>query len=773
MNEGLQQVGNPGIPEKHPREEERIARLLGYNILDTEDDPILDRLTAMASQITGAPISLISLVDRERQWVKSRYGIDLRESSRKDSFCAHAILEPEGSAFVVEDSLKDPRFQNNPFVTGEPHIRFYAGIPLRSEDGLPIGSLCVIDSKPSTLTGEKIHELEALAGIAMDYISVHRSNRELTNLLLREKEVYNRLLSTSSEMAVVAPSFDEALHGLIEHLDPALGFLSCRIRNMQTGGTTGIIYNSQLPKDPELPMLWNQIDASPHNPTGDHSRTEFISTGALRPEFSFMVVPVRIRERLVAVIELIFPDHRKMDPRIREVFDVLSTNLGIVAERELVNVELKLKATRDELTGVMNRNVFIDLLEQQIADADPENPSTALIYLDLDGFKNVNDNFGHQIGDRLLVDVSKRLREICRDNDLLGRLSGDEFVILLNNLTRGESLDRLLERIRRHLVLPYMLGELEIRIGLSIGCALLDSNEISTTELLRRAEEAMYMVKKGEKKDYCIADAGVIQEFKQRRTMDRLIREAVKEKRMTLMLQPIVDSSLNKIVSAEMLLRVLDRSGRIIEAVEFMDSLDRTRILPEVDDWVFSESLRILHLHRDAFSRIPSFRLSINVSPAILATHGFAAFCLARLKDDGIPPAMLQLEIVESHLLLGNPMIHENLNLFRESGMRIAVDDFGTGYSNLQYLTGLPIDTIKIDRLFLKGILTGDTHSNDLLTAIINIGKNLGYSVIVEGVEEEAQSEFLRSLGCNIMQGYLFGKPMPVTEFLTIIKSEE
>ena len=773
MNEEHHQGETSGIPANHPREEERIARLLGYNILDTEDDPILDRLTAMASQITGAPVSLISLVDRERQWVKSRHGIDLRESPRKDAFCAHAILEPEGSAMIVEDSLKDPRFINNPFVTGEPHIRFYAGIPLRSEDGLPIGSLCVIDSKPGTLSGEKIRELEALAGIAMDYIAVHRSNRELTNLLLREKEVYNRLLSTSSEMAMKAPSFDEALHGLIDHLDPALGFLSCRIRNMQTGGTTGIIYNPELPKDPELPTLWNQIDASPHSPTGEHSRTEFISTGSLRPEFSFMVVPVRIRGRLVAVIELIFPDHRRMDPRVREVFDVLSTNLGIVAERELVNVELKLKASRDALTGVMNRNVFLELLEKQISDADSQNPSSALLFLDLDGFKDVNDNFGHQTGDRLLVEVSKRLREICRENDLLGRLSGDEFVILLNDLTPGESINRLLERVRRHLALPYMLGELEIRIGLSIGCALLDSNEIATTELLRRAEEAMYLVKKGEKKDFCIADATIIREFKQRRTMDRMIREAVKEKRMTLMLQPIVDSALNTIISAEILLRVLDRSGRIIEAADFMDSLDRTRTLPEVDEWVFSESLRILNLHRAAFSRIPGFRLSINVSPAILATHGFANFCLLRLKDDGIPPDMLQLEIVESRLLLGNPLIHENLNLFREAGVRIAVDDFGTGYSNLQYLTGLPIDTIKIDRIFLKGILTGDANRNDLLTAIINIGKTLGYSVIVEGVEEEGQSAFLRALGCNLMQGYLFGKPMPVNDFLTMIKPEE
>jgi len=161
----------------HPREEERIARLLGYNILDTEDDPLLDRLTRLASQITGTPISLISLVDRDRQWVKSHYGTQLRESPRKDAFCAHTILESESGIMIVNDAREDKRFAGNPFVTGEPHIRFYAGIPLQEGDSLPIGSLCVIDTKPNSLTEDQVKELHSLAAIAMDYISVQRSNK--------------------------------------------------------------------------------------------------------------------------------------------------------------------------------------------------------------------------------------------------------------------------------------------------------------------------------------------------------------------------------------------------------------------------------------------------------------------------------------------------------------------------------------------------------------------------------------------------------------------
>ena len=751
----------------HPREEERIARLLGFDILDTAKDPLLDRLTQIASQITGTPVSLLTFIDRDRQWIKAKYGTEMEQTSRESSFCSHTILNKNDDPLVVTDAEKDPRFATNPFVKGDPHIRFYAGIPLQAGDGLAIGSLCVIDTKPRTLTEEQIKELKSLAAIAMDYIDVHRSNRQLSNLLLREKEVYNNLLRTTSDMAVEAPTFDDALHSLIDHLDPNLGYLSCRIRNMQTGGTTGIIYNPMLPKDPELPMLWIQLDSIAHSPTGEHPKTDFISTGALRPEFSYLVVPVRIRDRLVAVIELIYPDHRKMDPRIREVFDIMASNLGIVAERELVNVDLQRQASHDALTGAANRTVFISQLERSIAEADSLNPTTALLYIDLDGFKEVNDNFGHQTGDRLLVEVTKRLKEICRGEDLLGRLSGDEFVLLIHGISDKNSLELLLKRIQRHLAMPFMLGDLEIRIGTSIGCSLLDSNEISTTELIRRSEEAMYLVKTGERKDYCIADKEIIAEFKEKRSMDRMIRKAVKDKMMFMALQPILDYASGKIIAAEALIRLVDKKKQVMDAGYFMDSLDRLRILPEVDEWVFAETLRLLKQYRKEFEKVPGFRISINVSPSILMTSGYAKLCISRLKEAKIPPSMLRMEIIESHLQTSNEWLHENLHTLREAGVKIAVDDFGTGFSNLQYLTGLPIDTIKIDKVFLKGILTKDTHQNDLLEAIIGIAKNFDYSIIAEGVEDPAQADYLNTLGCTQMQGYLYGKPMRVEDFIT------
>ena len=752
-------------PPLHPHEEERIARLLGYDILDTGPDIIFDRLTKMAATLTGAPIALVSLVDRKRQWVKSRYGTDLRESSREDSFCGHTILNAE-EMMIVPDSLEDLRFQSNPFVTGEPHIRFYAGVPLHNGDGLPIGSFCVIDRKPRELTLEQKRSLENLAQIAMDYIEVHRSNRDLTRLLKREKEVYNRLLKISAEMTMEEPTFESALGKITEHLDPDLGWLSCRITNVLNSGSAITRTNPLLPADPELDRLWQEIDLHSRERNQALTRTEFITCGMTRPDYTYLVVPISVNGRQAALIEMIYPDYRRMDERIKEVFDLMAVNLGIIAERELINLDLQYRANHDALTGVVNRNFFLDRLSKAIAEVDQLHPDSALLFLDLDGFKEVNDNFGHQIGDRLLIEVTERLRAICREDDVLGRLSGDEFVLLIRNMRLSDDLEPLLMRIQRNLIQAFMLGDLEIRIGCSIGAAIIDCRNLASTELIRRSEEAMYLVKEGERKGYCIADEEVIKEFNNRLSLDHKIHEAVFDRRLLLYFQPIIDLTTGEICSAEALLRVHEKDGTILNAADFIPSLERIRLMPDVDEWVFAEALRILNQYLAVFSAIPHFRLSLNVSPAILCTHDYAAVSLRRIKSAGVSPSILRLEIIENHLDTTNKSLLENINLFRSEGVMIAIDDFGTGYSNLQHLSSIPCDTLKIDRMFLAGHPLGDVRNNKLLAAMINLGKNLGYTLIAEGIENMAQVEQLLSLGCTMGQGHFYGKPMPIDEFI-------
>ena len=765
--------GGPVPAHLPPNEETRIAKLMGYEILDTSNDPMLDRLTEIAAMVCETPIALISLVDKERQWFKSAYGLPVKETPREVSVCAHAILEPE-KPFIVEDLSKDPRFATNPLVTGEPYIRFYAGIPLVDREKIPLGTFCVIDRKPKELSELQITMLRKLSEVAINRIMDYRSNTRLTRLLHLEKEVYNRLLHSSSELSSTATDFDTALSYLINNLDVNLGWLSARILNMQSGGSTGIRYNTAIPSDPDLPALWQKIDTLPAHPHTISSKTEFISAGPDTNEYSYMVVPVAIRDRLVAIIELVFPDHRQIDPRIEEVFDMMASNLGIIAERELVAIELRHQATHDQLTGAANRTVILRSIQEAILECDALEPDSVVLFFDMDGFKEVNDNFGHETGDRLLKEITARLMTVCRSNDMLGRLSGDEFILLARGIEIESGIAPLLERIARTLDNSFMLGELEIRVEASIGAAIIDNPDITANELIRRAEEAMYMVKRGERKGFCIADEEVIRDFQIRRNLDHKVKDAFRHNRFTLYFQPIVDLSTGKVSGSEALARILRKDGSIMPASEFIQAIERVRYLSQLDEWALAEMLRLTaNPFCQSMLSDHGCRMSVNISPPILSTKGFAEKCLAQLRVAGFPPESLTLEIIESSMLQPHKLVIENLNALRKGGVKIALDDFGTGYSNLLQVSKLPVDIIKIDKEFVSGITPAPSKANELLTAMVGIGKNLGFSIVAEGVETDQQASFLKLVGCTHAQGYLYGKPMPLEAMKKLMMEEQ
>ena len=765
--------GGPAPAPLPPNEETRIAKLMGYEILDTSNDPMLDRLTEIAAMVCETPIALISLVDKERQWFKSAYGLPVKETPRDVSVCAHAILDPE-KPFIVGDLSKDPRFATNPLVTGEPYIRFYAGIPLVDREKIPLGTFCVIDRKPKELSELQIAMLRKLSEVAINRIMDYRSNTRLTRLLHLEKEVYNRLLHSSSELSSTATDFDTALSYLINNLDVNLGWLSARILNMQSGGSTGILYNTAIPSDPDLPALWQKIDTLPAHPHTIGSKTEFISAGSDKNEFSYMVVPVAIRDRLVAIIELVFPDHRQIDPRIEEVFDMMASNLGIIAERELVAIELRHQATHDQLTGAANRTVILRSIQEAILECDALEPDSVVLFFDMDGFKEVNDNFGHETGDRLLKEITARLMTVCRSNDMLGRLSGDEFILLARGIEIESGIAPLLERIARTLDNSFMLGELEIRVEASIGAAIIDNPDITANELIRRAEEAMYMVKRGERKGFCIADEEVIRDFQIRRNLDHKVKDAFRHNRFLLHFQPIVELSTGRVSGSEALARLLRKDGSIMPASEFIQAIERVRYLSQLDEWALAEMLRLTaNPFCQSMLSDHGCRMSVNISPPILSTKGFAEKCLAQLRVAGFPPESLTLEIIESSMLQPHKLVIENLNALRKGGVKIALDDFGTGYSNLLQVSKLPVDIIKIDKEFVSGITPAPSKANELLTAMVGIGKNLGFSIVAEGVETDQQASFLKLVGCTHAQGYLYGKPMPLEAMKKLMMEEQ
>jgi diguanylate cyclase (GGDEF)-like protein len=755
-----------------PNDEERIARLLNYQILDTLKDPAMDLLTEIAAKICDVPIALISLVDRDRVWFKSAYGISEEETPRKVSLCAHAIEHGE-EFFIIPDTLQDHRFKTHPMVTGEPFIRYYAGAPLVDKDDFVLGVLCVIDRIPRELDLLQLDMLRKIAATVMCLLESHLVGLKVSRLLQLEKEVYNRLLQSSVDLSLKATTFDEALTLLMNHLDDNLGWLSGRIRNMQNGGTTGIYYNTKLPNDPELPLIWQRIDSRKHHSSITKAQTEFISAGLSHPEYSYLLVPVKIRNTLVALIELIYPDHRTLDKRIQDIFDIISINLATIAERELITVELQHQATHDALTGVANRDFTLIALETAIRDVDSLDPDSALLYFDIDGFKDVNDNFGHEAGDLLLQEVTQRLLSICRNNDTLGRLSGDEFILVARGINVSNGLIPLLQRIENTLSHSFLIADMEIQISASIGCAVLDRPDTTGIEMLKRAEEAMYLVKQGERQGYCIADEEILRKFKIRSNLDRKIRDAFRNDRFFVVFQPIVDLQHGTISGVETLLRMNDRDGTVVEACKFMKAIERTRYMAQIDARVFTDTLKNFSSGKPkALLARPGFRISFNMNPAILSTHGFARHCLTQLRENVISPHSIILEITETNLIPDNDDLHKNLSILRESGVLIALDDFGKGYSNLVQLATLPIDMIKIDKQFIRSITNVESAKNSILGAILGIGKNLGYRILAEGIEEKLQADYLQPLGCHYGQGYYFGRPMQIDELIHFLEQQ-
>lgn len=749
----------------HEYEEERIAELKGYEIVDDESDPVLDGIAELAAMACNALIAIVSIVDKERVVFKAAHGIPKTSIPRDLSLCSFAILGPE-DPFVIRDTHADPRFANNPLVTGTPFVRFYAGVPLWTENHLPLGVLCVIDRVPREIGQWEKNMLRGIANIAMARLTARRYRKHLEHLLELEKNIYNRFLHSTAAMATHSADFDTALYDLMTNLDPNLGWLSGRVRNMQTGGTTGVINNPSLPDNPELSQVWKCIDENPSHPTSITPHTEFITDLPSGGSYSHLVVPVRIRNRLVALLEFIYPDHRKAYLRIRDIFDLMSSNLAIVAERELIHLELQHQATHDSLTDAASRPVIISEIQQCLLNTDPIQPDSALVFLDLDGFKEINDNFGHEVGDRLLVEVSKRLHSIARQQDIIGRLSGDEFVVILKKLHDTGDLPALLDRLSRTLSQPYNVRDLEIKLSSSIGCTLMNESEIKPNEVLRRAEEAMYLVKNGHRKGYCIVDDEVIGELHQRRHMDHRVRDGIQNSRMFLLYQPIVNFVTGELLGAEALFRLFDRNGTVIQAREFMDSLKRSRFLPMVDDWVLGEVARLIAAEGMQLLNLPGFRFSVNASPPIISTKDYAQRFLDVLDKNGVKPSSFVIEITESDLLGSSRTVLDNLTRLRSRGVRLAVDDFGTGYSNLHYLSTLPIDSVKIDKFFLDSIHNGDNRMSSLLRAMIGISQNLGYDTIVEGVETASQEKHLRAIGCYLGQGYLYGHPMPIEQLI-------
>ncbi len=409
----------------------------------------------------------------------------------------------------------------------------------------------------------------------------------------------------------------------------------------------------------------------------------------------------------------------------------------------------------DTLTELPNRFLSLDRLDHAIREAQRSGECVSLLFLDLDDFKKINDSLGHEVGDRVLVETASRLRRAVRSGDTVGRLGGDEFIVLLGGLASpGDALpvvENLMQRLRE----PYRIDGRELVMGASIGIASypLDGEDVS--ELLRKADSAMYHAKKQGRNAFSFFTEEMNQEVSYRLELEEQIHGALDRDEFHVVFQPRVDVATGLVVGAEALLRWHNPKLGEVPPEEFIPAAEQTGVILSLGQFVLQEALSMTHRQR---RRRKDFLIAVNLSPRQFRDPNLVDDIVVSLKRNELPASVLELEITEGVLMSGHAHIEQALQSLNDCGVRIAMDDFGTGYSSLSYLRQYPFDVIKIDRSFVRDI-GEDEADRELISAAIAMAHGLGLEVVAEGVETEQQRLFLCRLNCDYAQGYLFGKP--------------
>ena len=978
-------------PPKPADESSRLSALEAMRILDTPPDERFDRITRVAAQLFNVPISIISMVDADRQWFKSRFGLAARETPRSVSFCGHTILQP--GVFHIPDAAQDPRFSDNPLVEGDPHIRFYAGVPLQAPGGEALGTLCLIDTQPrefsevdqallgklagwaqetlnqrhgehsvdqktirgwwlgvgSTLLAATLLELlsshmyftpappallliavvfAAFQGgigagltssaIALVYLAhfyalpdqpLHYGGNDLwmvltwgvamptisimTGLLRRRAE---RQFETKMGDAVMAAHLSditathaelrishERLRLVTENIPMLVAFYDeatrCRYANSAYGKWLGVEPDQMFGKRANELLADQKIPASEfdkiharvfageridrerehHHPDGRVSHLvvskvpHFDDTGRVTGFYTFLndVTSLKnvtlenslARERLALALEgsnlcmwdwnleegtvfldsvwsrmlgeephdtvlsalelfdLVHPDDKDMlyarwqavlrgeqefyaaEHRVKtrngewlwiaslgkivqqtdgkKTMRMTGTNADISA-RKRAEERIELLATTDPLTMLPNRRVLADRLAHGMLNVERTGHAAfALLFIDLDRFKHVNDSLGHEIGDQVLKLTAQRINEATRKGDTVARLGGDEFAVVLAHMQKPEDAGPVAQKIIDALTEPYLVGEHTVNISCSIGVSIfpLDAGDAAT--LLRNADLAMYAAKERGRQGYQYFSPSMNAQVLERVTLEKALREALLKNEFELYYQPKISFGTGQLAGVEALVRWHNPQQGLISPARFIPIAEETRMILPIGNWVLRTACTQLVTWQKRWQ--VEISLAVNIS-VVQIDRSLCQTISAALRHSGLDARCLEIEITENVLLRNASETIEILREISALGVRIAIDDFGTGYSSLSYLRDFKVDTIKIDQSFVGNMLTQENAAT-IVRAIIALSHSMQMEVVAEGVETTAQKAALGEMGCDQWQGYLYAKPLPAPEF--------
>lgn len=712
----------------------RLAILDAYRILDTGAEDCFDRVLALAGALCGTPLAALAFVDATREWRKATLGAMPAEVARGASLAAQVVAT---RCELVLPDTHDGRYA----AARAAGWRFYAAMPLVTQEGYVLGVLAVMDRAPRLLAAGQLDGLRTLAQLAMAQLELRRRRHDETPAAAEPEQ---RLRQLADAMPYVV--WSATPEGLIDYANKAIYDYA----GMPDTGDIGAQWIGLLhPEDVEPTLaVWGESVA-----TGAVFSAEYrLLRGADRAYRWHLAKGMPIRSEEGAIV--------KWYGTTTDIHDM-----------KLAHEEIGRLAFYDTLTGLPNRQLLADRLGHAVALHARNKGYGAVLLIDLDHFKLINDTLGHDRGDLLLELVARKLVASVAARDTVSRLGGDEFVIVLEDigLNEAQAAGRaagVARRILEALSGSFNLDGYERHITPSVGVALFGGVVHGIGELLKRADMAMYQAKGAGRNTVRFFDPAVQAAALARASLDAELRQALQDGQFLLHYQPQQDGA-GTVIGLEALVRWQHPQRGMVSPAEFIPLAEDTGLILPLGRWVLEEACAQL-VRLGAVAGTAGMNLSVNVSALQFRQRGFVDEVLEVLARTGADPRRLKIELTESLLVEDMDGAIEKMARLKEHGVCFALDDFGTGYSSLAYLKRLPLDELKIDQSFVRN-LHSDSRDLAIVHTIVALGRSLSMSVIAEGVETTEQRAQLAECGCHHYQGYLFSRPLPaqqLAEFL-------